>query len=218
MKTKSTAIVLALVSAVWASQAFGWASANRYGGSTSHSYGSTTHDNRWGGSTSHEAGEGTEHSNVYGGSTRACIRRRDRAHEHVRRQHVRQIRQWCVSHLSLGRDGLSPSGLSGLSDLSRVPPARRGSVLLLGLLRLRGGGGCGGRRSHGSCCGVGEYGGRCFECLRGRSSDRQREYRGGDGGRVQRGRRNGRSDGERTARFGYVRHGDELRASFPPAR
>jgi hypothetical protein len=46
-----------------------WASAGRFGGSTSHSWGSTTHDNRWGGSSTHVAGEGTSHSNVYGGGT-----------------------------------------------------------------------------------------------------------------------------------------------------
>ena len=46
------------------------ASANPAGGSTSHSYGSTSHENRYGGSSSHEAGEGTEHTNAYGGGRR----------------------------------------------------------------------------------------------------------------------------------------------------
>ena len=62
-----------------------WGHANRYGGSSSHSYGSSSHSNTWGGSTqhsfgetshtsaygtstSHAAGEGTTHTNVYGGS------------------------------------------------------------------------------------------------------------------------------------------------------
>ncbi len=50
-------------------QANAWATANRYGGSTSHSAGETSHTNVYGGSTTHAYGEGTEHSNVYGGSS-----------------------------------------------------------------------------------------------------------------------------------------------------
>jgi hypothetical protein len=46
-----------------------WSTANRYGGSTEHSYGQTSHTNAYGGSTSHAYGEGTEHTNMYGGST-----------------------------------------------------------------------------------------------------------------------------------------------------
>ncbi len=46
-----------------------WASANRYGGSTSHSYGETSHTNAYGGSTGHAYGQGTEHTNTYGGSS-----------------------------------------------------------------------------------------------------------------------------------------------------
>ena len=38
--------------------------ANRYGGSTSHSYGSTSHTNAYGGSSSHTYGEGTTHSSA----------------------------------------------------------------------------------------------------------------------------------------------------------
>jgi hypothetical protein len=49
---------------VWA-----WVSANRYGGRTEHSYGSTSHENAYGGSTTHVAGEGTEHTNAAGGTT-----------------------------------------------------------------------------------------------------------------------------------------------------
>ena len=54
---------------LWSVEAGAWGSANRFGGSTSHSYGSTSHENRWGGSSSHEAGEGTEHTKAYGGSS-----------------------------------------------------------------------------------------------------------------------------------------------------
>src|SRR5271165_1476673 len=43
--------------------------ANAYGGSTSHSYGSTSHSNAYGGSSSHTYGEGSSHTNEYGGST-----------------------------------------------------------------------------------------------------------------------------------------------------
>ena len=45
-----------------------WSTGNRWGGSTSHSWGSTSHTSAWGTSTSHTAGEGTSHTNVYGGS------------------------------------------------------------------------------------------------------------------------------------------------------
>ena len=48
--------------------AWAWFHGNRYGGSTSHTYGSTSHTSAWGTSTSHVAGEGTSHTNVYGGS------------------------------------------------------------------------------------------------------------------------------------------------------
>jgi len=63
-----TAAVL-LTGILWQSPAGAWSSANRYGGSTSHSEGQTSHTNAYGGSTSHEAGQGTEHTNTYGGST-----------------------------------------------------------------------------------------------------------------------------------------------------
>src|SRR5271166_1952586 len=43
--------------------------ANRYGGSTSHSYGSTSHSSAYGTSFSHTYGEGSSHNNEYGGST-----------------------------------------------------------------------------------------------------------------------------------------------------
>ena len=69
MNARLIAAVLLLASGVWTGQALGWASANRAGGSTSHSYGSTSHTNAWGGSSSHTAGEGTSHTDTYGGST-----------------------------------------------------------------------------------------------------------------------------------------------------
>ena len=55
--------------AAWAPDAAAWASANRFGGATQHSFGASAHENRWGGSTEHVAGEGTEHTNAYGGNT-----------------------------------------------------------------------------------------------------------------------------------------------------
>src|SRR2546422_10417834 len=48
---------------------FAFGHANSFGGSSSHSYGSSSHSNRYGGSTSHTAGQGTSHSNAYGGSS-----------------------------------------------------------------------------------------------------------------------------------------------------
>ena len=58
-----------LVCVLWQNRADAWSSANRYGGSTSHSEGETSHTNAYGGSTSHAYGQGTEHTNTYGGSS-----------------------------------------------------------------------------------------------------------------------------------------------------
>src|SRR5271157_2768356 len=49
--------------------AFAYSHANRYGGSTSHSEGSTSHSSAYGTSSSHTYGEGSSHTNEYGGST-----------------------------------------------------------------------------------------------------------------------------------------------------
>ena len=52
-----------------AGSARAWASANRFGGSSFHTWGASGHTNTWGGSTEHVAGEGTEHTNAWGGNT-----------------------------------------------------------------------------------------------------------------------------------------------------
>ena len=66
-------VACAVVAMLLSPAAAAWSSANRYGGSTEHSYGQTSHTNAYGGSTSHAYGEGTEHTNMYGGSTaHAC--------------------------------------------------------------------------------------------------------------------------------------------------
>jgi hypothetical protein len=49
--------------------ALAYAHANAYGGSTSHSYDSTSHTNTYGGSTSGSYGNGATHTNTYGGTT-----------------------------------------------------------------------------------------------------------------------------------------------------
>ena len=69
MKMIVMGFVSFLITAVSSGPARAWTTANRYGGSTTHTYGSTTHTNAYGGSTSHAYGEGTEHTNMYGGST-----------------------------------------------------------------------------------------------------------------------------------------------------
>jgi hypothetical protein len=53
-----------LAGVLWQAPAGAWSSANRYGGSTSHSEGETSHTNAYGGSSSHSYGEGTEHTNT----------------------------------------------------------------------------------------------------------------------------------------------------------
>src|SRR5271166_2503402 len=66
-------IIVCLVSFAFAllpfNTAFAYSHANRYGGSTSHSYGSTSHSSAYGTSSSHTYGEGSSHTNEYGGST-----------------------------------------------------------------------------------------------------------------------------------------------------
>ncbi len=66
-------IMVSLVSVAFALLPFSTASAyshaNRYGGSTSHTEGSTSHSSAYGTSSSHTAGEGSSHTNEYGGST-----------------------------------------------------------------------------------------------------------------------------------------------------
>jgi len=64
-----TATLIACAASLWSGEAFAWRSANSWGGSTSHSYGSTSHTNAWGGSTSGGYGQGATHTNPYGGST-----------------------------------------------------------------------------------------------------------------------------------------------------
>lgn len=63
------ALLLSAAPLVSAGPAQAWASANRFGGSSYHTWGASGHTNTWGGSTQHVAGEGTEHTNAYGGST-----------------------------------------------------------------------------------------------------------------------------------------------------
>lgn len=69
MRVIHLAAATVLAASAWQNSAWAWATANRYGGSTSHSYGETSHANAYGGSRSHAYGEGTEHTNRYGGST-----------------------------------------------------------------------------------------------------------------------------------------------------
>jgi hypothetical protein len=69
MKLGTLAIVALTIPLATPGLVLAWGSANRFGGSTSHSYGSTSHTSAWGTSTWHAAGEGTSHTNVYGGST-----------------------------------------------------------------------------------------------------------------------------------------------------
>ena len=68
MKKIFTAVLSLLIVVVLYSYADAWSTGNRWGGSTTHTWGSTSHTSAWGTSTSHTAGEGTTHTNAYGGS------------------------------------------------------------------------------------------------------------------------------------------------------
>ena len=68
MKKICIGLLSLTIVALFAVRALAWSHGNRYGGSTEHSFGATSHESAWGTSTSHIAGEGTSHTNVYGGS------------------------------------------------------------------------------------------------------------------------------------------------------
>ena len=69
MKRVMVSLASLVISLVLCATAEAQAHRNAYGGSTSHSYGSTSHTNAYGGSSSHTAGQGTSHSSTYGTST-----------------------------------------------------------------------------------------------------------------------------------------------------
>jgi len=70
MKTIVIVPVSILIAALVCAPAAAWSHANRYGGSTSHSYGSgsTTRTTAYGGSETHTYGQGTTATDRYGGS------------------------------------------------------------------------------------------------------------------------------------------------------
>ena len=69
MKAVVVMVAVLLMGALRPEPANAWATANRWGGSTSHTWGATSHTNAWGGSSSHAYGVGTDHTNMYGGSS-----------------------------------------------------------------------------------------------------------------------------------------------------
>ena len=69
MKKVIVSLASLVISLVLCGTARAQAHRNAYGGSTSHSYGSTSHTNAYGGSSSHTAGQGTSHTSTYGTST-----------------------------------------------------------------------------------------------------------------------------------------------------
>ncbi len=68
MKTNTVGLVGLIVTLCLPITAHAFSSANRWGGTTSHSMGSTSMSDRWGGSATHTAGEGTTATSAYGGT------------------------------------------------------------------------------------------------------------------------------------------------------
>ncbi len=68
MKTNSVGLVGLVLTLCLPLTAHAFSSANRFGGTTSHSMGSTSMSDRWGGSMSHTRGEGTTATSAYGGT------------------------------------------------------------------------------------------------------------------------------------------------------
>jgi len=66
MRTMVIGLAVVVVMVLSCSPAGAWSHAGAYGGSTSHSYGSTSHTNAYGGSATHTAGQGTTATNRYG--------------------------------------------------------------------------------------------------------------------------------------------------------
>ena len=64
MRAVVVVVAVLLMGALRPEAAHAWATANRWGGSTSHTWGATSHTNAWGGSSSHAYGVGTEHTNM----------------------------------------------------------------------------------------------------------------------------------------------------------
>lgn len=64
------AFTTTLLLTLWASgSAWAFVHANSWGGATMHGFGFTAHESAFGTSTTHVAGLGTEHTDIYGGST-----------------------------------------------------------------------------------------------------------------------------------------------------
>ena len=172
MRAVVVMVAVLLMGALQPEAAHAWATANRWGGSTTHTWGATSHTNAWGGSSSHAYGVGTEHTNMYGGSS---------AHawgggtEHTNAyggRTLRGVRGRSDPHLCLWGECLSPAWLRWIwvwrlppawlrwIRLWRLPPAGRGTILLgVGMLWLRGGRGCGCRRNRRGGGSVRQHGG-----------------------------------------------------------
>jgi hypothetical protein len=69
MNRTDLAVAVVLIATLSPGPAAAWTSANRYGGSTTHTSGGTEHTSAYGTSTAHATGGGTEHTNAYGGTT-----------------------------------------------------------------------------------------------------------------------------------------------------
>jgi len=69
MDNRFAGLVGALIALTCVAPASAYYHANYYGGSTSHSYDTTSHSNYAGGHTTYTYGQGATHTNTYGGST-----------------------------------------------------------------------------------------------------------------------------------------------------
>ena len=149
MKTIISIVAAALAAALWTGQALGWASANRAGGSTSHSYGlDQSRPTPGAAARRHTCGRGHRRTPI---RTAAARRTRTAAAPSTptcTAAAPTAVRRGRRAHVSVGRDRLpscrvlslpDASRLPGVSDLSGLSSAGRGAVLLVGLLRLRGG-------------------------------------------------------------------------------
>ena len=129
MKTIVAMAGALLLGVLWQDPAGAWSSANRYGGSTSHSEGETSHTNAYGGSSSHSYGRApsTPMPTVEAASTHTEAERSTPTPTAAAR--MARMAKGPRTPIRPGRRPITPR-FRGLCRISRLSPACRGPVLL----------------------------------------------------------------------------------------
>ena len=145
--TAVSATLMACTAVLWTGEAFGWASANRWGGGFSHSWGSTSHYNAWGGRDRSTPMAWAPSTPTPGAAARRMPGAGAPSTPTPGWPTLRRVWTGCRAHLRIRGNGLPPAGLRirrlRLRRLCSLSPAGRGAVLFgRWLLRLCRRGGC----------------------------------------------------------------------------